>query len=37
MIFDLDKFKQINDTLGHPEGDLVLQKFARCLTGNLWQ
>ena len=32
MLVDLDNFKQINDTHGHPTGDRVLKMFAELLT-----
>jgi diguanylate cyclase (GGDEF)-like protein len=32
MIMDLDRFKEINDTLGHHHGDLVLQEIGRRLS-----
>lgn len=35
VMCDLDHFKRLNDSFGHPAGDLVLQTFAKILKAEL--
>lgn len=35
LMLDIDKFKQVNDTYGHPTGDMILEKIGNILRKQL--
>jgi diguanylate cyclase (GGDEF)-like protein len=35
LMLDIDHFKQLNDTFGHPQGDVVLKHIAKILKENV--
>jgi two-component system cell cycle response regulator len=37
VMIDLDRFKQVNDSLGHATGDQLIKLAARCIRSNLRQ
>ncbi|MCC6680623.1 MAG: GGDEF domain-containing response regulator [Phycisphaeraceae bacterium] len=37
LMIDLDRFKQLNDTFGHQQGDVILERMGRILEANCRQ